>query len=43
MLTTEEMDEIEDLIGWNLSFGMTIEETLETINRLQYLDLFAEK
>jgi len=43
MLTTEEMDEIEELIAWNLSFGITIKDTLEMINRLEYLDLFAEK
>jgi len=43
MLTTEEMDEIEELIAWNLSFGIPIKDTLEMINRLQYLDLFAEK
>jgi len=41
MLTTEEMDEIEDLIGWNLSFGMTIEETLEDIDMMEYIELFA--
>ncbi len=42
MLTTEEMDEIEDLIGWNLSFGMTIEETLEDIDMMEYLNLFTD-
>lgn len=41
MLTTEEMDEIEDLIGWNLSFGITIEETLEDIDMMEYIELFA--
>ena len=43
MLDAEEMDEIEELIAWNLSFGIPIKDTLEMINRLQYLDLFAEK
>ena len=42
MLTTEEMDEIEDLVYWNLSFGIPIKDTLEMINRLQYLDLFTD-
>ena len=43
MLDAEEINEIEELINWNLSFGIPIKDTLEMINRLQYLDLFAEK
>ena len=43
MLTTEEINEIEELIIWNLSFGIKAKDTLEMINRLEYLDLFAEK
>ena len=42
MISLEERDEIEDLIGWNLSFGITMEETLEEINMLEYLDLFTD-
>lgn len=42
MLSSEERDEIEDLIGWNLSFGMTIEETLEDIDMMEYLNLFTD-
>jgi len=41
MLSSEERDEIEDLIGWNLSFGITIEETLEDIDMMEYIELFA--
>jgi len=36
----EELYEIEDLVGWNLSFGISITETLKGINRLDLLDLF---
>jgi len=32
--------EIEDLIGWNLSYGISIKETLKDINRLDLLSLF---
>jgi len=42
MLSSEERDEIEDLIGWNLSFGITIEETLEDIDMMEYLNLFTD-
>ena len=42
MLDAKEMDEIEELIAWNLSFGIPIKDTLEMINRLQYLDLFTD-
>ena len=41
MLSLEERDEIEDLIGWNLSFGITMEETLEEIDMMEYIELFA--
>ena len=40
MDTIEELDEIEDLIGWNLSFNITIEDTLTGIDRLDLLDFF---
>ena len=40
MITIEEMEEMEDIISWNLSFNISIEETLKYINKLEYLDLF---
>ena len=40
MDTIEKLDEIEDLIRWNLSFEITIEDTLTQINRLDLLDFF---
>ena len=43
MLDAKEMDEIEELIAWNLSFGIPIKDTLEMINRLEYLDLFSDQ
>ncbi len=33
-------EEIEDLIGWNLSFGISKYETLKEIGRLDLFDLF---
>lgn len=33
-------DEIEDLIYWNLSFGIPIKETLKEIKRLDLITLF---
>ena len=41
MDTIEELDEIEDLIGWNLSYDITIEETLTEIDRLDLLQYFS--
>ena len=41
MDTIEELDEIEDLIGWNLSFNITIEDTLKGIDRLDLLQYFS--
>lgn len=35
-----EFEEIEDLISWNLSFNISVEETLKDINRLDLLYLF---
>jgi len=35
-----DFEEIEDLIGWNLSFNISIKETLEDINRLDLLEYF---
>jgi len=36
----EEIEEIEELISWNLSFGISIKETLTDINRLHLLEYF---
>ncbi len=37
-----DLDEIEDLIGWNLSFNISIPETLADINRLDLLEFFRD-
>jgi len=37
-----DLEEIEDLIGWNLSFNISVEETLKDINRLDLLYLFKD-
>lgn len=36
----EELDEIELLIDWNISFGIPIRDTLIGIDRLDLLDYF---
>ena len=36
----DEIEEIEDLIAWNLSFGIGIKDTLKEIDRLDLLELF---
>lgn len=36
----KEFEEIEDLIGWNLSFGISKYKTLKEIGRLDLFDLF---
>ena len=35
-----DFEEIEDLIGWNLSFEISKYETLKEIGRLDLFDLF---
>jgi len=35
-----DIDEIEELLAWNLSFNIPIHETLDDINRLDLLDYF---
>tara|TARA_R110001632_G_scaffold103407_2_gene212031 strand:- start:47 stop:163 length:117 start_codon:yes stop_codon:yes gene_type:complete len=35
-----EIEEIEDLVSWNLSFGIPIKETLKELERLDLLHLF---
>tara|TARA_R110002167_G_scaffold198187_4_gene401235 strand:+ start:736 stop:876 length:141 start_codon:yes stop_codon:yes gene_type:complete len=34
------IDEIEDLVFWNLSFNVKIEDTLKEIKRLDLLEYF---
>ena len=36
----EDLEEIEDLITWNLSYGICIKDTLKDIDRLDLLELF---
>tara|TARA_R110001592_G_scaffold85314_1_gene251960 strand:- start:1223 stop:1342 length:120 start_codon:yes stop_codon:yes gene_type:complete len=36
----EDFEEIEDLVGWNLSFGISKYETLKEIGKLDLLTLF---
>ena len=40
IMDLEEIEEIEDLVFWNLSFGISIEDTLKDINKLELLSLF---
>lgn len=37
-----DLEEIEDLVSWNLSFNISVEETLKDINRLDLLYLFKD-
>jgi hypothetical protein len=36
----EEFEVIEELVAWNLSFNIPIEETLKQVDKLEYLFLF---
>ncbi len=38
----EFLDSIEDLIGWNLSFNISVKDTLTEIKRLDLLDYFKD-
>ena len=40
MDTIEYLEEVEELIDWNLSFGIPIKETLESLKRVDLVDLF---
>ena len=40
MDTIEYLEEVEELIGWNLSFGIPIKQTLESLKRVDLVDLF---
>jgi hypothetical protein len=40
-MNIDELEEIEDLVYWNLSFGIPIIETLTEINHLELLTFFS--
>jgi len=40
MFNEEELEEIEDLIGWNMSFNISVYDTLKEIDRLDLYDLY---
>ena len=40
MITIEELEELEDLVSWNLSFGISEIETLSQLNKLEHIDFF---
>lgn len=40
--TDLDLDDIEDLIGWNSSFGISVKETLTGIDRLDLLAVFSD-
>lgn len=41
--TEEElMEEIFDLVVWNLEFGISVKDTLDSINRLDLLECFED-
>ena len=42
MDTIEVLDEIEELIAWNLSFNINLEDTLNEIKRIDLLNYFKE-
>ena len=43
-MTPEEInEEIYDLVVWNLTFDISVRETLESINRLDLLECFEEE
>lgn len=35
-----DIEEIEDLIGWNLSYNISVAETLADIGRMDLIDFF---
>tara|TARA_R100000388_G_scaffold16325_1_gene12868 strand:+ start:914 stop:1051 length:138 start_codon:yes stop_codon:yes gene_type:complete len=37
-----DIEEIEDLVSYNLSFGISIKKTLEDIKRLDLLEFFKD-
>jgi len=38
----ELMEEIFDLVMWNLSFGISVKETLDSVNRPDLLECFED-
>ena len=42
MDTIQKLDEIEDLLAFNLSFGVAIKDSLTDIDRLDLLDYYLE-
>ena len=36
----KQLEDIEDIINWNLSYNVSIEETLKEINRLDLINYF---
>tara|TARA_R110002153_G_scaffold23570_2_gene76209 strand:+ start:102 stop:308 length:207 start_codon:yes stop_codon:yes gene_type:complete len=40
-IEVEFLDEMEELIVWNLSFGVSMRETLREIKRLDLMDFFS--
>ena len=39
-MTIEEMEELEELICWNLSFGVSVLETLKEVGKEEYYRFF---
>ncbi len=37
-----DLEKIEDLVSWNLSFNISVQETLKDIDRLDLLHLFID-
>ena len=35
-----DLDELEDLVCWNMSFGISVLETLTELKALEYIHLF---
>ena len=35
-----DLEEIEDLVSYNLNFNISVKETLESINRLDLIEYF---
>ena len=36
------LEEVEEIVNWNLSFGISIKETLTFLDKLDYIELFIE-
>lgn len=42
MDSIEHLEDIEDLVYWNLSFNISIEDTLKDINRIDLINYFID-